>query len=147
MVLVSISLRIIESAGFIILRMTLRDVWLLRFLLFRHIYRVSAEGFYVHGCCTIQIGLKLNILSQSESQYRESHMKNPSGSIIKLSNVEPVFRHCQWLYGDGVDRNFCRSPVARGEIWCRDHLEIVYMPRGMRERKFEKLSKKSVSNW
>ena len=69
-------------------------------------------------------------------------MKNPGSSIIKLSDGEPVFRHCQWLFGEGIDRNFCRKTVARGEIWCQNHLQIVYMPQFVRKRTLKKMNKK-----
>ena len=63
-------------------------------------------------------------------------MKKTSSSslIIKMPEDAPIFRHCQWITGEGKKKKFCRRPVQPGETWCSEHKEKVYAPAEVRER-------------
>ena len=50
--------------------------------------------------------------------------------------------HCQWLYGASRDRDFCLNPVEPGRVWCREYMEIVYIPESQQRKAEEKREKK-----
>ena len=66
------------------------------------------------------------------------HNNPPS---LRLSDSEPTFRHCQWLYGNGRDRNFCHEPVRRGEVWCEKHGKRTHASAAAQKRFDNKLEK------
>jgi len=71
----------------------------------------------------------------------ETENKNPSGYIRKMSEEDPVFRHCQWINGDASDREFCRKPVDLGEVWCGYHQEQVFLRGSVRNQILKQLKK------
>ena len=82
--------------------------------------------------------------SNRNSSLREHLMGRKHNSpILKLSDVEPTFRHCQWLYGDGRDREFCCEPVGRGEVWCGKHGKQIYASAAV-QKKFGKILEKQM---
>ena len=59
-----------------------------------------------------------------------------------MADEEPRFNHCQWLYGEGHDRKFCRNPAERGQSWCSQHMEKVFVSASFRQKAVDKLYKK-----
>ncbi len=52
-----------------------------------------------------------------------------------MTKPEKNSRHCQWLYGEPRERNFCETPVGLGEVWCQKHKELVYVREDRNRRK------------
>jgi hypothetical protein len=53
--------------------------------------------------------------------------------VVNSAEKEQTFEHCQWLYGEGRNREFCRNPVEPGRVWCRRHMKLV-LPQKAEER-------------
>ena len=66
----------------------------------------------------------------------------PQGSLTDSEEEGRAFDHCQWLYGDGRNREFCGDVVEPGRLWCRRHMEIVCIAASQRKKAEEKLEKK-----
>lgn len=56
-------------------------------------------------------------------------------------------KHCQWLYGEATDRNFCKKPAVRIEgtrfsssSWCLEHAKVVYTPPKPNSREVQRLT-------
>ena len=62
---------------------------------------------------------------------------------LRLSDGELAIRHCQWLYGDGRNRKFCRKPLVPGEVWCEKHGKRIYASAAVK-KKFEKILEKQM---
>lgn len=71
----------------------------------------------------------------------ETENRNASGYIRKMSEEDPVFGHCQWIHGDGRDREFCRKPVDLGEVWCGYHREQVFLRGSVRDKILKRMKK------
>ena len=92
------------------------------------------ERFRTEGARDAYQGLPLMENVEKQPQTR--------GLRINSEEEERAFAHCQWLYGEGRDREFCRDPVEPGRVWCRRHTEIVYKPASQWHKAREKLEKK-----
>ncbi len=57
---------------------------------------------------------------------------------------ERMFAHCQWLFGEGRDREFCRNPTEPRQMWCLEHMKAVYVPASKRQKAEEMLEKKMI---
>ncbi len=44
-----------------------------------------------------------------------------------MSKSEYTGRHCQWLFGEPRERNFCTASANPGEVWCKEHKRQVYV--------------------
>ena len=62
--------------------------------------------------------------------------------VVNSAEKEQTFDHCQWLYGEGRNREFCRNPVEPGRVWCRRHMKRVYMRVSLPQKAEERLEKK-----
>ena len=65
----------------------------------------------------------------------------PRSDVVKMADKEPCFSHCQWIYGEGSDREFCRNSAEQGMPWCRQHMVKVYVPASQRQKTLDKLEK------
>jgi Tfp pilus assembly protein PilF len=78
------------------------------------------------------------------SSHRERQMRRKYNSpSLRLSDVEPTFRHCQWLYGNGRDRNFCCELVRQGEVWCEKHRKRIFASAAV-QKKFDNILEKQA---
>lgn len=70
-------------------------------------------------------------------------------SEVPITNSEEegrAFAHCQWLYGEGRNRKFCRNPVEPGRDWCRRHMVKVYLPASQHQKALERPKEKLEMN-
>jgi len=83
-------------------------------------------------------------LPRGSSMDRDKKLARPQNDATELAENKQAFSHCQWLYGEGSNREFCVNPVEPGKVWCRKHMEIVYVSafqRQKNEKRLESLSK------
>ncbi len=61
------------------------------------------------------------------SKENDNKASRPRRAVARFADGEPTFSHCQWLYGEARDREFCRNRAEPGKVWCRHHMEVVYI--------------------
>lgn len=52
------------------------------------------------------------------------------------------FVHCQWIYGEVSNREFCQNPAEQGRSWCRQRMAKVYVPAAQRRKDMKRLEKR-----
>ncbi|MBE9553678.1 MAG: hypothetical protein IMF05_09475, partial [Proteobacteria bacterium] len=65
-------------------------------------------------------------------------MAGPVAALPGPRIVGPGGRQCQWIEGEpsGDDGCKCLRGTERGESWCPAHLERIYLPPDMAEKRF-----------